>query len=88
MVLPFLMGTQSSGKTNLANWLAYNKLKKISPPTNFGIEIKEFFDYSGVYRDAQNWEDEIKSKKCFYLFDLEKFLNQINYSDKNIMKLL
>lgn len=78
-----LIGTQSSGKTNLANWLAYNKLKKDSPPTNFGIEIKEFFDYSGVYRDAQNWEDEIKSKKnVFYLFDLEKFLNQINYSDK------
>ncbi len=78
-----LIGTQSSGKTNLANWLAYNELKKDSPPTNFGIDIKEFFDYSGLHRDAQLWEDEIKSKKnVFYLFDLEKFLNQINYADK------
>gem|GEM_PF-2560601 len=78
-----LIGTQSSGKTNLANWLAYNELKEDSLPTNFGIDIKEFLDYSGLHQDAQLWEDEIKNKKnVFYLFDLEKFLNQINYADK------
>ena len=37
----------------------------------------------GYHQDAQFWEDEIKKKKnVFYLFDLEKFLNQINYADK------
>ena len=77
-----LIGTQSSGKTNLVNWLASNKLEKDSVPTNFEINIKEFIDYSGLHQDAQFWENEIKNKKnVFYLFDVEKFLNKISYAD-------
>ena len=84
-----LIGTQSSGKTILANWLAYNELKEDSLPTNFGIDIKEFLDYSGLHQDAQFWEDEIKKKKnVFYLFDVEKFLNKINYADNKYNKIV
>ena len=84
-----LIGTQSSGKTNLVNWLASNELNKDSVPTNFEIHIKEFLDYSGLHQDAQFWEEQIQNKKnIFYLFDVEKFLNKINYADNKYNKIV
>ncbi|MBY0540995.1 MAG: hypothetical protein K2P52_06225 [Campylobacterales bacterium] len=79
-----IIGPQRSGKTHLANWLVDNKLLDEYIPTDYTMKIKDFLDYSGHYEDANYWENDIKDKtNIFYLFDLKKFINQVNYENGN-----
>lgn len=75
-----LIGTQSSGKTKLANWINNNQLSDEYKPTMNNITIGNFLDLPGYEHKKHEWENLIKEKEnIFYLFDMERFFNKQKY---------